>query len=67
MSRQIKINLVEAIYKVNPEISDDRLAATLQNVYGGELPSVKTISVWKARLRKKGILIPDRRFKESRK
>ena len=65
MSRQNKINFVEAVYKNNPSIEDRFLAATVQNVFGGIAPSLKTISVWKARLRKKGVLIPDKRLKQT--
>ena len=63
MSRQNKINLVEAIYQVDPAIDDWRLIEAIHAVFGGRPPSMKTLSVWKARLRKKGVLIPDKRLK----
>ena len=63
MSRQNKINLVEAIYENNPDISDVNLIGAVWSVFGGDRPSLKTVSVWKARLRGKGVEIPDMRLK----
>ena len=63
MSRQNKINLVETIYRLYPDIEDVDILNALCCVFGRRPPSAKTLSVWKARLRKKGVLIPDKRLK----
>ena len=57
------IDLVRLLYQFDPKIEDSRVIATVRAVFD-KMPSVKTLSVWKARLRKEGIDIPDRRKNE---
>jgi hypothetical protein len=63
MGRVNYINLVEQIYRANPNIEDEALGLNLWHIAGYE-PSLGTIQVWKTRLRKRGIDIPDRRKKK---
>ena len=64
MSRPNQINFVEAIYQANPRLNDYDVQQAVGIVFGTE-PTLKTVSVWKARLRAKGVDIPDRRKKEA--
>ena len=61
--RENRINLVEAVYKANPNATDETVRHVVDWVFE-KMPSNKTVSVWKARLRKKGVDIPDRRKKK---
>jgi hypothetical protein len=58
MGRTNFFNVARAIYMERPDISDYWLSNALHAVFG-ELPTAKTIAVWKSRLRKEGIDIPN--------
>jgi len=69
MSRPNYIAFVEALYRFDPNISDLKMRILVGAMFGSNfiatqmdwIPSDDTLSVWKARLRKKGVEIPDRR------
>jgi len=74
--RANRINLVEAIYKARHDISDYAVRTIVGIVEAGwipedviafaSMPSEKTLSVWKASLRKKGVQIPDKRRRKEK-
>jgi len=72
MSRPNYIAFVEHLYRFNPEFRDWQIismleAATVKSVNDARhFISKKTLSVFKARLRKKGIEIPDQRKKRKK-
>lgn len=57
MGRTNLFNVVRAIYAERPDISDYWLCNAIYSVFR-ETPTLKTISVWKSKLRKEGIKIP---------
>ena len=63
MGRINYINLVEQIYRANPMIADDTIIGVIHWIFG-EKPSRGTVQVWKTKMRKKRIAIPDRRKKK---
>jgi len=60
MSRPNYIEFVEHLYRFNLEFTDGQILCMLDHAYGSNV-AIKTLSVWKAKLRKKGLKIPDRR------
>jgi len=73
MIKRYPIQLVEFLYDFNPDIPDLSVAYVVKSVcypmwqHTPVRKQRKTISVWKARLRKRGVYIPDRRRKEKSK
>jgi len=69
MENKNPIDFVKLLYEFKPDLSDDyvlHLTDQMANAINGvpfHVPSYsrKTLSVWKARLRKRGVYIPDRR------
>jgi len=61
--RKNYINLVEELYRINLQATDETIILIVYLVVGHK-PSRGTIQVWKARLRKRGVPIPDRRRKK---
>ena len=65
MSRPNYIKFVEHLYRFNPEFTDWQIGNMLRTAYtlsGDEVISNQpSLSVWKAKLRKKGLKILDRR------
>ena len=59
--RQNRINIISAIYRTIPEVKDEVLRDITYMLFRKAV-SKKTLSVWKAKLRKEGVRIPDRRF-----
>ena len=64
MSRPNYINFVEHLYRYDINFSDIQIENMLFYAYEFVV-SRRTLSVWKVRLRKKGLLIPDSRKKET--
>lgn len=60
------IDIVMAVYRVNPGVEDDKVMDVVAAVTG-DRPSAKTVSVWKARCRKRGVIVPDMRTLAYRK
>lgn len=58
--RQNRINIIEAIYRTKPEVKDEVIRDVTFAIFGKAV-SLKTLSVWKSKLRKEGVRIPDRR------
>jgi len=67
MKESQSIDFVESIYRLKPNIKDQDVIALVsifhQGSQGriGNWPTMKTLSAWKSRLRKKGLQIPDLR------
>jgi len=63
MSRPNYIDFVEHLYRFNPNFTDIQIMGMLSYAYNQWTGGV-SISVWKAKLRKKGLKIPDLRKKK---
>jgi hypothetical protein len=62
MSRTDYSNLVEQLYRIDPNMPD----VSVRNIImlaSGHHPSDKTLAYWKTICRKRGVAIPDRRRK----
>ena len=62
MGRINYIHLNKQLYRTNPEVEDKTITLILQIIGNYEI-SQGTIQVWKTKMRKKRIAIPDRRKK----
>lgn len=62
MGRTNYIHLIEQLYRANPKVEDKTITLILQLIGNYEI-SQGTIQVWKTKMRKKRIAIPDRRKK----
>ena len=60
------IDIVMVVYRVNPQVADDKVMDIVEAATGVR-PSAKTVSVWKARVRKRGVVVPDLRTLTYRK
>lgn len=58
-------DFVERIYEFNLMISDIHVL-DLVKLLTGHMPSRETLGVWKARIRRNGVSIPDRRRKKTK-
>jgi len=61
--RPNKIDFVEHLYRFDVKFTDEQIESMVFSAYASEV-SRRTLAVWKVQLRKKGIVIPDRRSKE---
>ena len=62
MGRTNYIHLIEQLYRTNPNVEDETIILILRLIGNYEI-SQGTIQVWKTKMRKKRIAIPDRRKK----
>ena len=60
MSRVSYADLVEQVYRLNPNATDDHVS-NMVVLNGGRLPVKKTLDYWKTLCRKRGVDIPDQR------
>jgi hypothetical protein len=67
-NKKSPIGFLRMIYEFNPSLSDAQVQQLINTMFcympgysGHYSPTLTTISVWKARLRKEGLKIPDRR------
>ena len=58
-------DVVERYYEFMPTISDIHVL-DLVELLTGHMPSRETLGVWKARIRRNGVSIPDRRRKKTK-
>jgi hypothetical protein len=69
------IDFVKVLYEFKPDIDNLKILNLLSVMFSESsnviqcswYPSAKSLSVWKARLRKRGVYIPDRRRKDKPK
>ena len=63
MSRQNHIAFVEHLYRFYPNFSDSQILCMVNIAFNETNTTKNTLSVWKARLRKRGLDLPDKRKK----
>lgn len=66
MENKNPIDFVRLLYEFRPNLTDWTVIIIVGMVFF-TIPSSKTLSVWKSRLRKRGIFIPDRRKRKENK